>query len=71
MYFPGNFKLGSIPMRYVHFMQAVTRDVAVSFTRSNIYNFQIQSLTKVQGGYFPICSFLWAQEFDELTPIYH
>jgi hypothetical protein len=72
MYFPGDYAVGNVPMRYVHDIEAFTQKTAVSFTRTKSpVSFVLQALVKVDGDYVPLCYFMYVKEFDSLTASYN
>lgn len=77
LYFPNQFAgQASAPMRYVHYVQSVTQNVAYSLQRGNTSNFWIMALANMNtidggNGYLPVCSFIYDRERDQLTPQFH
>jgi hypothetical protein len=74
MFFPGKYSVGNVPMRYVHYIESVSLNVARSFrgpsTAPAPSSYQIMALVNVEGDYAPVCSFIYDKEFDSITPLY-
>jgi uncharacterized protein YecT (DUF1311 family) len=71
MFFPGKFQVGGVPMRFVHYIESVSSNIAYSFKQRQLSSFDVSALVNVEGGFVPVCRFIYDKEFDLITPIYN
>lgn len=72
-------------MRYVHEIEAFTRNMVISVASRNTVSFEVYAVMKdrgdkeaalrvkqsqVKGNYIPVCAFMYSKEFDQLYPIW-
>ena len=65
--FPGNYPVGpTLPLRYLHFIEIVTRDVSRSFIKSSTKDYELVS----QYRSYMVCRFTYSHYFDRLDAFY-
>lgn len=63
-HFPGDWgSVYTIPVRYIHFMEAITNQITISLEKEVPYNFMVYA----QYHDYPVCSYWYSHEFDSLT----
>jgi nucleoid DNA-binding protein len=65
--FPGDYPVGpTLPLRYLHFIEKVTRDVARSFIKSSTTDYEIIGQYQL----YMVCRFTYSHYFDRLDAFY-